>query len=321
MEQEKKKTTFRNSVRLVGYLKETTLEEKVSQSGKHFITGNITVALDEFNTHRVRFVVFKEDNADKYASLSKFLPANTVSIASYLKATPTANFTTASAMAAKIWVMATMEEFASRSGEKEKSMMMLKGFSIGLVDAEKPFVPTAAFEADAYIDSIEDELDDDDTVTGRLLIGAILPAYKGMVYRIPLVAPVEDNIAKYMKKVYKVGDTARLSGRLVAMRVQLANEEETETEFFGKVDEQQYTTRFVREIIIEKGPKTPIAQGEEGSISSESIKNGLALREVEMDKNGQKKSVAQSQPDESKPAEAPVAKTNTAASNKEDFDF
>ena len=320
MEQQNKKTTFRNSVRLVGYLKETTLEEKVSQAGRHFITGNITVALDEFNTHRVKFLVFKEDNEDKYATLAKFLPANTVSIASYLKSTPTANFTTASSMAAKIWVMASIEEFASRSGEKEKSMAMLKGFSIGLVDAEKPFVPTASFEADVYIETMEDEEDEHGLQTGRLLIGAIIPAYKGMVYRVPLVAPVEDNIAKYMKKVYKVGDTARLSGRLVAMRVHIANEAPAETEYFGKVEEQQYTTRFVRENIIEKGPKTPIAQGAEGCISTDFVKNGLALREAEMISNGQKRNNAPaSQP--AAPAPAPTPAKTTVSISSEDFDF
>ena len=321
MSEDKKKQSFRNSVRLVGYLKETTLEEKVSQAGRHFITGNITVALDEFNTHRVRFLVFEDDNAEKYATLAKFLPANTVSIASYLKSTPTANFTTASSMAAKLWVMATIEEFASRSGEKEKSMIMLKGFSLGLVDAEKPFVPSASFEADVYIETMEDEEDEHGVPSGRLLIGAIVPAYKGMVYRVPLVAPAEDNIAKYMKKVYKVGDTARLSGRLVAMRVHIANEAPAETEYFGKVEEQQYTTRFVRENIIEKGPKTPIAQGAEGSISTDFVKNGLALREVEMDKNGQKRNSAPaSQP--VAPAPTPVVGTKTTVSiSNDDFDF
>ena len=285
MEQEKK--SYANSVRLVGYLKETTLEEKISQKdGRHFISGNITVALDEFNTHRIRF--FVDEESKKYETVKKFLPNNTVSVASYLKSTPTANFSTAAAMSAKIWVMARLEEFASRTGEKEKTMTSLKGFSIGLVDPDKPFVPTASFEIDAYIENLRDE-EEDGKLTGRLLVDAVIPAYKGLVYRIPLIAPVENNVAKFIKEKYKVGDTARLGGKLVAMRVQLVREDSGDSEFFGKSADQQYTTRFVRENIIESGPKTPIAQGADGCITTEAVKAGLALRETEMDKNGQRR--------------------------------
>ncbi len=319
---QEKTTSFRNSVRLVGYLKETTLDERVSQSGRHFITGKVTIALDEFNTHRVSFLVFKEDNAEKYEALSKFLPNNTVSIASYLKSTPTANFATASNMAAKVWAMAAFEEFVSRSGEKEKTMVNLKGFSMGLMDPEKSFVPTATFEIDCYMEKIEEEVENDKP-TGRLLMDVILPAYKGLVYRIPLVAPVEDNVAKYIKAKYKVGDTSRLQGNLVAMRVQIENNSEEEPEYFGKPTEQQFTTRFVRENVIIRGSKDPIHQGEQGSITNEMVKNGLTIREKVMDENGQRKNNNSSskavEPETATEEAAEVVEIQTTKS--EDFDF
>ena len=322
---QEKATSFRNSVRLVGYLKETTLDERVSQAGRHFITGKVTIALDEFNTHRVSFLVFKEDNAEKYEALTKFLPTNTVSIASYLKTTPTANFATASTMAAKVWAMAAFEEFASRSGEREKTMVNLKGFSMGLVDPDKAFTPAATFEIDCYMEKIEEEVEDD-TVTGRLLLDVIVPAYKGLVYRIPLVAPVEDNVAKYIKAKYKVGDTARLEGNLVAMKVQIQNEDEEATEYFGKPVAQQFTTRFVRENIILRGSKDPIPQGAKGSISTEVVKKGLAQRETVMDENGQRRAngIAANKAKEAEqtPAPAPVEKpASSLAVNPEDLDF
>lgn len=326
-EKNSKKASFRNSVKLVGFLKETTLSERVSSNGKHFITGNITVAVDEFGTHRVRFSVFQEDNADKYENLKKFLPSNVVSIASYLKSTPTANFATASAMAAKIWVMAGFEEYAVKKGENERSSTVLRGYSIGNSDPDKEFKPSATFEVDAYIKSIEEETEEDDeTPTGRLLIDAILPAYKGLVYQVPLVAPVEDNVAKFIKANYKVSDTARLSGDLVAMRVQIDNqddEEGKEPEFFGKQVEQQYTTRFVREYVITRGPKTPIQQGEEGSISNEEVKDGLAIRENTMIENGKRKPKDAEEGNAEAPAEAPAPaeEEKAPAANNEDFEF
>ena len=57
----------------------------------------------------------------------------------------------------------------------------------------------------------------------------------------------------------------------------------------SKEVEQQYTTKFVREYVITRGPKTPIKQGEEGSISTEDVKKGLALRENLMVENGKRK--------------------------------
>ena len=332
MSQEKnsKKVSYRNSVKLVGFLKESTLSERVSNNGKHFITGNITVAVNEFNTHRVRFTVFQEDNADKYDALTKFLPSNTVTIASYLKSTPTANFATAASMAAKVWVMAGFEEYAVRKGENEKSSVVLRGYTIGTPDPEKTFLPSATFELDTYIKSMEPEVDDE-TPTGRLLVEAVVPAYKDLVYIIPLVAPVEDNVAKFMGAKYEIGDTARLSGNLVAMRVQLNNEEddgeEKEPEYFGKQSDQQYTTRFIREYVITRGPTKPIKQGEEGSISNESVTKGLAIRETTMEENGKRKpkETEESSSSESvqaaEPAPAPVAESKAPAANSEDFDF
>ena len=331
MAQEKSKS-FRNSVRLVGYLKETTLEERVAQNGKHFITGKVIVAVNEFNTQRVSFLVFEEDNKEKYDALKKFLPENTISIASYIKSTENkANFATATGMAAKVWVMAGFEEFVSRSGEREKTMINLKGFSMGACDPDKTFNPTAEFEVDCYFESLTDEVENDEP-TGRLLVNVIVPAYKELVYRIPMVAPVEDNVAKYLKGQYKVGDTARIKGQLVAMKVEIANDNEEETECFGKQMEKQVTTRFIRENVILSGPKKPIEQGAEGSITTEMVKKGLALRETLMDENGQKraKAIANKENNQEEPAEKPAPvkqKLETApaqdgsSANPEDLDF
>ena len=289
--------------------------------------------------------VFQEDNSDKYETLRKFLPNNIVSIASYIKATPTANFATASAMAAKVWVMAGFEEYATRKGENEKSTTLLKGYTVGVADPDKEFKPSATFEVDAYIKDIEDEIEGDEedgTPTGRLLLNVLLPGYKELVHQIPLVAPVEDNVAKFIKANYNVGDTARLYGDLVAMRVQLDNEdEEKEKDYFGKEVEQQYTTKFIREYVITRGPKTPIKQGEEGSISTEDVKKGLALRENLMVENGKRKPkdaaendgakteeekvedapAAQSEPAAQPAPAAASAKASATSSNDEDFEF
>jgi len=323
-EKESKEVKFRNSVKIVGYLKETTLQERVSQNGKHFISGNITVAVNEFNTHRVRFQVFKEDNEEKYNTLAKFLPSNTVSIASYLKSTPTANFATASGLVAKIWLMAGFEEYAVRKGENEKSSVLLRGYSIGFSDPNKTFEPSATFEIDMYIKEVEDEVLDDNP-TGRLLITGVIPAYNELVYVLPLVAPVEENVAAYMKKVYQPSDTVRVNGDLVAMRVEDDNTEE-DTGYIGRQNDRQYTTHFVREYVIRGGVKNPIHQGEQGSLSNEAVKKGLAKRENLMVENGKRKPKSGDDGSAAPASEAPATTPATtpaapAKGREEEFDF
>lgn len=306
---------LRNSVRLVGYLKETTLDERTSQNGRKFITGFITVAIDEFNTNRVKFLVFEDKNKDKYDALSKFLPENVISVASYLKANPQATFAVAANMAAKVWVMSQFEEFASRSGEREKTAVTLKGFNIGYCDENKQFVPCATFEVDAYIDSIDNEIEDEKE-TGRLILNTIVPAFQDLVYRISFVAPVEGNVAKYIKEKYHSGDFARLGGDLIAMRVKVMEEAEERVDAFGD-EPQQYTTRFIRERLLRSGNKV------NAFLTNDQIKKGLAVRETEMDKNGQRKTSGASKAEEAAPAENPVQAqpATTITSNPNDFDF
>lgn len=329
MAQEKSKS-FRNSVRLVGYLKETTLEERVAENGKHFITGSVQVATDEYNVHFVNFFVFEEDNQEKYDAIKKYLPQNTISVASYLKTTDNkANFATAAGMAAKVWVMAAFEENTRRSGERETARVNLKGFSIGTCDPNKTFTPTSEFEVDGYIEEIEPEKVDEEE-TGRLNVKLLIPGYKGIMHRVPFVVGTEDNAAKGFAKKYKVSDTARLKGVLTTMVIRKDNEE-TES-YFGREEPRQVTTTFRRERIITVGPTAPISQGAEGCITTEAVKEGLAKREVAIDERSKRraKAVADKESDKEEPAEKPAPvnqKLETApaqdnsSTNPEDLDF
>ena len=323
MSQEKspKEPKFRNSVKLVGYLKETTLQERTSKDGKQFITGTVTVAINEFNTQRVRFTAFKEDNETKYEELSKFLPSKTVTIASYLQSTPTAVFETASKMAAKVWVMAGFEEYAVRKGENERTSVLLRGYTIGASDPQKNFIPSATFEVDVYLKDIQKEVEDD-VETGRLLIETVVPAYNDLVYVLPLVAPVEDNSAKFILEKYKVGETVRFSGDLVAMKVEEPAEttDNNHLDGFGRATEPQVTTHFVREYVIRGGIKQ-----EKLTLSTEAVKKGMAKRDVLMVENGKRENKSKdgnaAKTETAAPAEAKPAPAKKAADTNGDFDF
>ena len=303
-----KKITRKNTVRIVGHLKENLLEKIVNSDGVEVIRGSMIISIGELESHKVQFYVVNKEGSN-FADFESLLPENTTTIAGYLKSNPTATFATACSMATKVWAMARFDEYATRVGEREDSMILLKGFKAGFkVPSEKsPFVPCAEFTCDVYINDLREELDEDSKPTGRAILEGILPAYNDNAYKIDFVAPAEDNIAKYILSNYHVSDTVTINGDVVSLSIQEQKEDASkEPQFFGRQSsEPQYITKFVRERRIRGGSATPISNGSEGSITTEEVKIGLATREIKMVANGSKKN---SNNKTSSPAPQPVKK-------------
>lgn len=304
---ENKSVSRKNTVRLVGYLKENLLEMVENSRGENVIRGSIIVATNDHDSHKVQFYVPEktkngEDSAE-FEAMKSLLPENTISIAQYLKSTPTANYATASNMSSKIWVMARFEEYATKSGERETSMITLKGFKAGYKTATEssPFTPSASFSCDVYLNKIENETDEEGKDTGRLLIEGYCSQYDGSVFKIDFVAPEEDNIASYIKGHYKEKDTVTLNGDLVSLSYLEKPENTDKQQFFGRAIEERSVIKFIRERVIRGGSKDPIHDGEEGSITTEQIKDGLVIREEKIKKSGGTKKEAPKQ--EKKPIE------------------
>jgi len=285
------KTSRQNSVHIVGYLKENLLEQITNSQGMKVIRGSIIIATDDVNSHKVQFYVpeLKKDGSvsKDYDSLYSLLPENTISIASFLKSTPSANFATAANASSKVWVMARFDEYVTRQGERETSALLLKGFKAGFktVTDNDGFTPHAEFTCDVYLNKIDKEVKDG-SETGRLLVEGIMPTWDGSVNRIGFVAPAENGIANYVTTNYKTGDTVTLKGDLI--NASYREEHEVDSGFFGRGNEVQYTTRFTKERLIQGGSKDPIHQGSAGCITREEIKNGLAARELKITNNTQR---------------------------------
>ena len=225
---------------------------------------------------------------------------------------PDADFNMAANAASKVWVRADFDEYATRTGERTRSIITLKGRNGGFSKADAPFTPCAEFDVNIFINKMTDEEDEDGKKTGRLILEGLLPKYDGSVDKIDFIAVAENNIAGYIGKNYNIYDTVNIKGDVVSLqeRTQIAGSDNSE--FFGRgASTPQYETIFIRERRIMGGSKTPIHQGEEGSISLESVKNGLAAREVKMIANGEKAS-------NSAPAIKPASKQTVTA---DDLDF
>lgn len=311
------KKTKTNTVKIVGYLKENNLEQIVNARGDKVIRGSIIVATDSISSHKIQFYVAERtssgDESKDYASLLNLLPDNTITVASFLKENADADFAMAANAASKVWVMARFEEYATKVGERVRSMVTLKGFRAGFSKADSGFNPCAEFDVDIYINKMDYETDEAGKKTGRILIEGLLPKYDGSVDKIDFVAVQDNNVANYIDKNYKVTDTVNIKGDVVSIqeRTIVAGSDESDM-FFGRVTTApQYETVFVRERRIMGGAKTPIHAGEEGCIEQSFVKNGLASREVKMIANGEKSSNS-----------APVVKASPKPSfTADDLDF
>lgn len=318
MSTEKEKKSSRNFALVVGYLKETTLELKSSSDGRRFISGNVTVAVDEFNSHRIRFVVYEDQAKEKFDAVEKFLPSNVVSVASYLKSNPTANFAVASSMATKVWVTGALEEYVKLKGENETRSVNVSGIKIGFSDPEK-FEPKATFEIDGVISSVDDEVVDE-KATGRATLGLYVPAYKDLIYLMNFVVQKENNAAKYVKEKFAVGDSIHLNGNLVSMMTRTLNEDDDNeelTDSFGEPSVPQYTTRFTREMVVTGGSRIT-----SDLLTKKAITDGLVAREQLAISRG-KKAAERAAAKEAEAGEEPVANTakHTSAVNADDIDF
>ena len=140
--------------------------------------------------------------------------------------------------------------------------------------------------------------------------------YDKSVQKISFVAPTTDGIADYIGKNYRVGDTVTLKGDLISIqeRIEVAGN----SGFFGRGNGPQYETKFIRERRIYGGSEVPLHQGDEGAISTSTIKEGLAQREIKMDANGAKAAARDAAKESTAPKAAPKA---TASNFSEDVDF
>ena len=329
-EKETKTKARKNSVHIVGYLKENTLEDVTNNDGKRSIRGNLVIATDDLNSHKVQFYMNEknkdgEENSD-FAKMLELLPNKTTTIASFLKDHPGENYEVAKNASTKVWAQARLEEYASQEGERITSIVTIKGFKAGLKDASDTFKPCANFTIDLYIGDVVDEVEYDGETpvpTGRVILRGLIPMYDKSVQSIDFVAPVEDNIAGYVKANYKKGQTTTINGEIISIQEQVKKENDDAPACFGRPNEVQYSTRFIRERRILGGSASPIKQGEEGCITNAEIKEGLAARALKMAENGKKAKANKEAKENSEQKEAPKKQQETGAAPKgfSDEDF
>lgn len=141
---------------------------------------------------------------------------------------------------------------------------------------KEEFSPEATFVTDFYVASKEDEVDANDTATGRIKIRGVLPQYGGRVdvvdfYGMP--GTVKDSISKYWNE----GDTVKAQGRL---NFSSKTEKIVREVDFGE-PQVDIRTINVSELIITGGNQTPVDG--EFAFDPDEIERGLVERRERLD--------------------------------------
>lgn len=167
-----------------------------------------------------------------------------------------------------------MNEYYSQNGQLISFPRINSSFVTKVKKEE--FSPEATFVTDFYVASKEDEVDANDTATGRIKIRGVLPQYGGRVdvvdfYGMP--GTVKDSISKYWNE----GDTVKAQGRL---NFSSKTEKIVREVDFGE-PQVDIRTINVSELIITGGNQTPVDG--EFAFDPDEIEKALVERRKRLD--------------------------------------
>lgn len=151
------------------------------------------------------------------------------------------------------------------------------------------FEPNATFQAKVVIGSMAEELDNEGTPTGRMIIKAMLVQYNDKIDVVQFVVANPEAI-KFIERSWKETDTVRIAGKVNYS----VKREKTVTQMgFGEpvVEEK---TRTVKEFIITSGSEA--LDIEEGGYNPQEIQAGLQDRKRRLVEDKEKRAIKNSLP-------------------------
>lgn len=324
----------KNTVRLMGALRETTLTHTVV-GGKDVISGRLTVSFGDFQSQEVRFYTYKYAKDGKtevklYGNLLQLLPTadGCITLATLFKNNKDLRYDDAVKSATKVVVMAEMEEdmYVDRNGVKV-SKTALRGRFASRVKNEKTYVVGNSFGVQGYV--LHNFTNPN---TNRVTVTLGIPAYDDSVNKVEFITPEEDDstvlkegvtVGQYAQALatsvagqFAEGTTVTVYGYMRSAKLKTAAKAPvpTSANTFGYVPETKPQTSFsklVWENVI-YGGENPLQEGEEGALTEKEIKDGLAIKEA----NFEKRQAARKAPGAPKAAPAGAADTAAPAAAK-----
>lgn len=318
MEENNNQKKLTNRAFVEGYLRENYLKEGTNEAGRKYISGDVVVSINRFNSQRVRVYAYattKEGKESKsYKSLKTLLSDKAVTIASYVANLPQDGidletldenvWDAASKVAAKVWFIGSIEEYATisvdeKGNEKETSSFSFRAISGSIRDEKenKPFAPRDIVELDGAILNIRDEqkrnANDDMEETGRAIVDYLYIDYKGIGHKFRLYAgsekinPSDKNsstFAEYVKDNYEADQTAKFTIAIVNLAEKKVLEPKEAS--WGVTSEPKVVTNFAHELRIIGGRSMAgLNEGDDGAVTKEEITDASVKRRVAAKEN------------------------------------
>lgn len=317
-------TKRKNSISVVGYLKENGLRQITDKEGGKVICGNLIIATDDISSYKVQSFYVKELDSkgninDLFITLQKFVNNEVVSIASFLKGNPGADFEQAKAAATQIWASGEYEEYAVKDGEEIVSTPTIRGRRVGFqADSMKEFIPHTKFAFTTYVESISEKDD-----KGNVIISGLVEGYDKnsrssyAMNRVNLLCEADCNgvaVADYVSKNYKVGQTLELQGYISTVQTKTVTE--AVTDGFGTANTpEQVITKITHDYCVNGGKVAP------GTLAwtKEQAKAGLIVRDSKALDNADRKNNRKSYA--APVAEAPASAKVDVSAFGDDLDF
>lgn len=300
-----------NKSHIEGLLYECTLEERVAgekatNPGAKYISGKISVQVDEDNI--VSIDIFESEITKKKTANQKYPTLKTL-----MAAPSVVNGGVDNAVKVRIDSALALNDWYRPDGELVSSIRNFNGFIHIVTDKINP---SSTFEVDMLIVSSTDEMqknaDGDMEPTGSLILNGYIFDYAGKILPVKLLVENKEGV-KYFRDLENNTFT-RVWGNMIT---QTTTTTQVEKSAFGADKVVEYTN-IRKKYVITGVAAEPYDFGDEAVLSVAEVKEALANREIYLADLKTKTEQARKKPSGNAGASAPIAKNN-AADVKFDF--
>ncbi len=300
-----------NKSHIEGLLYECTLEERVAgekatNPGAKYISGKISVQVDEDNI--VSIDIFENEITKKNTPNQKYPTLKTL-----IAAPSVTNNTTNMATKVRIDSALSLNDWYRTDGELVSSIRNFNGFTHIVSDKINP---SATFEVDILIVSTTDEMqkntDGDMEPTGSLILNGYIFDYAGKILPVKLLVENKEGV-KYFRDLENNTFT-RVWGNMIT---QTTTTTQVEKSAFGADKVVEYTNTRKKYVVTGVAAE-PYDFGDEAILSVAEVKEALANREIYLADLKTKTEQARKKSSSNTGTSAPIAKSN-AADVKFDF--
>ncbi|MGN0449481.1 MAG: hypothetical protein ACI4G0_03880, partial [Ruminococcus sp.] len=271
-----------NEVAVEGILQEVRLDIRESANKEEYISGEIDIETEEGSVHTFKLYskAKKKDGTENgiFKGL-KTVKEEYLSVAKVGKEEADKVRITAGQLGVNDYV---------GGDDQLKSFPQLSTNFINRVNAGDEFDPKAEFEVELFVQSVTEEVKNDEE-TGRVKLRGYVPLFGGRIAPLEFVAEGEG--AEYIRDTYETGHTVKIFGEIVN-KVEITR---TKAEVgFGKANDK-IKRNYTREYLITGGTE-PYEEDDSKAYKLETIKAALAEREVYLQGLFDRKKQAKTQP-------------------------